>query len=107
LWQIDETARANKAVPSRSNREVSFTFAHLSPLPTRFGIFIMTSSTKEIASNNKDRNDWQWGFTPQAELWNGRFAMLGFIAALLTEWFSGDGILHFYNLMHYMNVATR
>ncbi len=32
-------------------------------------------STKEIASDNKDRNDWQWGFTPQAELRNGRFAM--------------------------------
>jgi hypothetical protein len=56
----------------------------------------MTTSTKEIASNNKDRNDWQWGFTPQAELWNGRLAMLGFMAALLTEWLSNDGILHFY-----------
>ncbi|NJM48952.1 MAG: hypothetical protein HC860_24630 [Alkalinema sp. RU_4_3] len=25
------------------------------------------------------------GFTPQAETWNGRLAMIGFIAALLTE----------------------
>ncbi|MCY7368985.1 MAG: chlorophyll A-B-binding protein [Chamaesiphon sp.] len=67
----------------------------------------MTTSTKEIALNNKDRNDWQWGFTPQAELWNGRFAMLGFMAALLTEWLSGEGVLHFYNLMHYASVAVR
>jgi Chlorophyll A-B binding protein len=75
--------------------------------PTGLGVAIMTTSTKELASNNKDRNDWQWGFTPQAELWNGRFAMLGFMAALLTEWLSGEGILHFYNLMHYMSVSTR
>jgi Chlorophyll A-B binding protein len=67
----------------------------------------MTTSTKEITSINKDRNDWQWGFTPQAELWNGRFAMLGFMAALLTELLSGEGILHFYGLMHYLSVATR
>jgi Chlorophyll A-B binding protein len=41
-----------------------------------------------------DRNAWVWGFTPQAETWNGRFAMLGFVAALLTEIFSGQGVLH-------------
>ncbi|WP_310424101.1 chlorophyll a/b-binding protein [Chamaesiphon sp. VAR_48_metabat_135_sub] len=67
----------------------------------------MTSPTKGITSTNIERNEWQWGFTPQAELWNGRFAMLGFMAALLTEWLSGEGILHFYGLMHYMSVATR
>jgi Chlorophyll A-B binding protein len=62
----------------------------------------MTSSTnKALEYNNKDRNDWQWGFTPQAEIWNGRFAMLGFVAALLTELLSGEGVLHFYNIMHY------
>ena len=65
------------------------------------------TSTKGITPVNHDRNEWQWGFTPQAELWNGRFAMLGFMAALLTEWLSGEGVLHFYNLMHYTSVVTR
>jgi Chlorophyll A-B binding protein len=53
-----------------------------------------------------DRNEWRWGFTPQAEIWNGRFAMLGFIAALLTEYLSGQGVLHFYNLMHTINTTV-
>ena len=64
-----------------------------------------TSTNKALEYNNKDRNDWQWGFTPQAEIWNGRFAMLGFVAALLTEFLSGEGVLHFYNIMHYASSA--
>ena len=87
-------------------KQALLSLVNLVPTPTRFGVAIMTTSTKELASNGKDRNDWQWGFTPQAELWNGRFAMLGFMAALLTEWLSGEGVLHFYNIMHYMSVAT-
>ncbi len=31
------------------------------------------------------RNDFRFGFTPQAEIWNGRFAMIGFIAYLLWD----------------------
>jgi len=57
----------------------------------------MTSSTKVISSNN--RNGWVWGFTPQAESWNGRLAMIGFVSALLVELFSGQGVLHFWNLL--------
>lgn len=56
----------------------------------------MTSSTKVTSSN---RNGWVWGFTPQAESWNGRLAMIGFVSALLVELFSGQGILHFWNLL--------
>lgn len=47
----------------------------------------------------EDRNDAKFGFTPQAENWNGRLAMIGFIAALLTELFSGQGVLHFWGLI--------
>lgn len=57
----------------------------------------MTSSTKANASN--DRNGWVFGFTPQAESWNGRLAMLGFVSVLIIELFSGQGVLHFWNLM--------
>ena len=28
-------------------------------------------------------NDWRRGFTPQAEIWNGRLAMLGLSLALM------------------------
>jgi hypothetical protein len=45
----------------------------------------MARSIKVIPSNA--RNGWLWGFTPQAEIWNGRFAMLGFTAILLTKIF--------------------
>ena len=48
----------------------------------------------------QDRNAWRWGFTPQAEIWNGRFAMLGFVAALITEMISNQGILHFWNIIN-------
>jgi len=46
-----------------------------------------------------DRNSWKTGFTPQAEIWNGRLAMLGFAIGIIIELTSGDGILHFWGLM--------
>jgi len=36
---------------------------------------------------------WQWGMTTSAEIWNGRIAMLGFIA-LILELITGKGLLH-------------
>jgi protoporphyrin/coproporphyrin ferrochelatase len=41
---------------------------------------------------------WQWGMTTAAEVWNGRLAMLGFIA-LIVELISGNGPLHLVGLM--------
>jgi Chlorophyll A-B binding protein len=37
------------------------------------------------AYNGADRNAWLMGWTPQQELWNGRLAMLGFVAYLLWD----------------------
>ena len=49
--------------------------------------------------NGKDRNAFIFGFNPQAELWNGRLAMIGFSAAILVEAFSGQGFLHFWGIL--------
>ncbi|MBV6626066.1 MAG: high light inducible protein [Rivularia sp. (in: Bacteria)] len=37
------------------------------------------------AYNGKDRNSFLFGFNPQAELWNGRLAMIGFVAYLAWD----------------------
>ncbi|MBD2517696.1 MAG: high light inducible protein [Desmonostoc geniculatum HA4340-LM1] len=37
------------------------------------------------AYNGRDRNEFLFGWTPQAEIWNGRFAMIGFVAYLLWD----------------------
>ena len=39
------------------------------------------------------------GFTRFAELWNGRLAMIGFLAAILVEMVTGQGILAQLGLM--------
>ncbi len=59
----------------------------------------MQDVTKINASANQDRNAWRWGFTPQAEIWNGRLAMIGFLAATLIELFTGQGFLHFWGIL--------
>lgn len=41
---------------------------------------------------------WAWGMTTAAEVWNGRLAMLGFIA-LMAELVSGRGLLHSLGLL--------
>jgi len=37
------------------------------------------------AYNGIDRNGFIFGWTPQAELWNGRLAAIGFLAYLLWD----------------------
>ncbi|MBW4630986.1 MAG: ferrochelatase [Iphinoe sp. HA4291-MV1] len=41
---------------------------------------------------------WEWGMTSSAEVWNGRIAMLGFIA-LIIELITGRGLLHMVGLL--------
>ncbi|MEM7553244.1 MAG: ferrochelatase [Cyanobacteria bacterium P01_A01_bin.84] len=41
---------------------------------------------------------WEWGITTSAEVWNGRIAMLGFIA-LIVEMITGQGLLHFVGIL--------
>lgn len=51
----------------------------------------------ERAYNGSDRNAVKFGFTPQSELWQGRLAMIGFIAYLLWDWNGYSvlrGVLH-------------
>jgi translation initiation factor 6 (eIF-6) len=47
----------------------------------------------------ENRNAWKFGFTTQAEVWNGRFAMIGFVAALATEAATNQGVLKFWGLL--------
>jgi Chlorophyll A-B binding protein len=70
-------------------------------LKIKFGVRTMTnaSTTKVTTPVIEDRNAWRWGFTPQAEIWNGRLAMIGFLAAILVEVFSGQGFLHFWGIL--------
>jgi hypothetical protein len=53
-----------------------------------------TNTTK-----SEDRNAWVFGFTPQAEIWNGRLAMIGFVAAIATELLTKQGVLQFWGLL--------
>ncbi len=64
----------------------------------------MESSEKVITLT--DRNGWAWGFTPQAEIWNGRLAMLGFSSVLLTQYLSRHGVLPSYDFSHTIAVIT-
>jgi Chlorophyll A-B binding protein len=49
----------------------------------------MKSSTDlppvSTAYNGKDRNSFLFGWTPQSEIWNGRLAMIGFLAYLVWD----------------------
>ncbi len=42
---------------------------------------------------------WKWGFTPSAEIWNGRLAMFGIVAAIVVNLLTGQGTLHFLGLL--------
>jgi hypothetical protein len=68
-------------------------------LITQFGASKMSTTSTQTDPPNNKRNKWRWGFTPQAEIWNGRLAMIGFIFIVAIELFSGDGLLEFWNVL--------
>lgn len=41
----------------------------------------------------------KFGFTSFAEIWNGRLAMIGFVAAIILELNTGHGVLKQFGLM--------
>ena len=47
---------------------------------------------------NQSRNEIKFGFNALAETWDGRLAMIGFVAALIIELVSGQSLLHFLGL---------
>ncbi|PAX60468.1 chlorophyll a/b-binding protein [Brunnivagina elsteri] len=51
------------------------------------------------AYNGIDRNSFIFGFNPQAELWNGRLAMIGFLAYLLWD-LAGYSVLR--DVLHFV-----
>jgi Chlorophyll A-B binding protein len=59
--------------------------------PKGFGTPVSEKRSK-VVDDNKNTTS-VFGFTPQAELWNGRLAMVGFIAVLAIEFFAHQGIL--------------
>lgn len=48
---------------------------------------------------------WKWGFTPSAEIWNGRLAMIGFLAATFVEIATGHGYLRFLGFLTGTDIA--
>jgi len=42
---------------------------------------------------------WRWGWTPEAEVWNGRLAMFGLVALLSLEAAVGQPILRLVGLV--------
>ncbi|MBD2139064.1 ferrochelatase [Anabaena sp. FACHB-1237] len=56
----------------------------------------VTQMKKKVKMYPQER--WEWGMTTSAEVWNGRIAMLGFIA-LIIELITGKGLLHLIGIL--------
>ncbi|MFM8258338.1 MAG: high light inducible protein [Vulcanococcus sp.] len=51
--------------------------------PTRIDDALATAAAPEVEEAGPDElNQWKRGFTPQAEIWNGRMAMVGLSVGL-------------------------
>ncbi|MEH2301798.1 chlorophyll a/b-binding protein [Nostoc sp.] len=57
------------------------------------------SDATENAYNGKNRNALELGFTPGSELWNGRLAMVGFVAYLVWD-LNGYSVMR--ELLHFI-----
>ncbi|MBD2778448.1 chlorophyll a/b-binding protein [Iningainema tapete] len=55
--------------------------------------------SQTLAYNGADRNAWIFGWNPQQELWNGRLAMIGFLAYLLWD-LAGYSVLR--DVLHFI-----
>ena len=56
-------------------------------IDTHYAIIVMAESSQGPSNNPvlvgaDELNSWKRGFTPQAEIWNGRLAMVGLSAGL-------------------------
>jgi len=54
---------------------------------------------KENNYKKMKKNLWFWGFTDSAEMWNGRFAMIGFITVIFIELVTSKGLLYLVGFM--------
>ncbi|GAB1541422.1 ferrochelatase [Scytonema sp. NUACC21] len=61
-----------------------------------FKLSQVTQMKKKVRIYPPER--WEWGMTTSAEVWNGRIAMLGFLA-LIIELITGHGLLHMVGLL--------
>lgn len=68
------------------------------PAATDKGFGQPSPSGQSSTRNPSASSGGNFGFTPKAEVWNGRLAMLGFLAIILTELVTHQGILAFWGL---------
>jgi Chlorophyll A-B binding protein len=66
------------------------------PTPKGFGQPVSEKRSKTVDDGKKTGS--VFGFTPQAELWNGRLAMVGFTIVLAIEFLTHQGILEILGL---------
>jgi ferrochelatase len=80
--------------PTFINALTDLTISALEKTPLRFDEVIHPKKNMKMYPPEK----WEWGLTTVAEVWNGRLAMVGFLA-LLAELVSGHGPLHLVGLL--------
>jgi len=83
------------ASPAMGDNNIAFFGRKFEAAPA--AVSALPASAMTISASKDEGNG--AGFTFKAETLNGRLAMLGFVAALLTEVATGQGTLHFLNLL--------